>query len=450
MNHTNRLQALFELGEIHHDEPWPDYLAYVTEADLPALLALIADSRLHNADYDSNEIWVPNHAWRALGQLGSARSVEPLLELLDERLSQDIWAAEELPVVMAMIGSGAIEPLARYLRNNEHGEEARMIVAESLKSIAEEYGESRDQVVKALTDYLAAPDRQQPALNGIVVCCLLDLKARAAIDVIRALYESDAVDISFAGDIEDVEMALGYREARATPQPRHGHARGTAKRAEPAAAAAKSLDDEINHYLARYGSANALADVSELDGFFAALACAPNSIQPAEWLIALWGGEGNAPAWPNRDEANKFISAVMVSYKRVAQALNSDTYAPLFIERKEEGRRIAIANGWCRGFMRGVNLWNTLDSADALFLKEQLQPIRLFSSEAGQAKLKAMSSEAIAQQQRAIAASVRHMYRHWLSERAPISAPVKVEPKVGRNDPCPCGSGKKFKKCCLH
>jgi preprotein translocase subunit SecA len=22
--------------------------------------------------------------------------------------------------------------------------------------------------------------------------------------------------------------------------------------------------------------------------------------------------------------------------------------------------------------------------------------------------------------------------------------------KVGRNDPCPCGSGKKFKKCCLH
>jgi len=23
------------------------------------------------------------------------------------------------------------------------------------------------------------------------------------------------------------------------------------------------------------------------------------------------------------------------------------------------------------------------------------------------------------------------------------------EPKIGRNDPCPCGSGKKYKKCCL-
>ena len=28
-------------------------------------------------------------------------------------------------------------------------------------------------------------------------------------------------------------------------------------------------------------------------------------------------------------------------------------------------------------------------------------------------------------------------------------APVVAEPKVGRNDPCPCGSGKKYKKCCM-
>lgn len=30
-----------------------------------------------------------------------------------------------------------------------------------------------------------------------------------------------------------------------------------------------------------------------------------------------------------------------------------------------------------------------------------------------------------------------------------VSQPDRVGPKVGRNDPCPCGSGKKFKKCCL-
>ena len=26
---------------------------------------------------------------------------------------------------------------------------------------------------------------------------------------------------------------------------------------------------------------------------------------------------------------------------------------------------------------------------------------------------------------------------------------VRKEKKIGRNDPCPCGSGKKYKKCCL-
>ena len=31
-----------------------------------------------------------------------------------------------------------------------------------------------------------------------------------------------------------------------------------------------------------------------------------------------------------------------------------------------------------------------------------------------------------------------------------LPEPKRSEPKVGRNDPCPCGSGKKFKKCCMN
>ncbi len=34
------------------------------------------------------------------------------------------------------------------------------------------------------------------------------------------------------------------------------------------------------------------------------------------------------------------------------------------------------------------------------------------------------------------------------NEPEPPEPYVRVQPKVGRNDPCPCGSGKKFKKCC--
>ena len=30
-----------------------------------------------------------------------------------------------------------------------------------------------------------------------------------------------------------------------------------------------------------------------------------------------------------------------------------------------------------------------------------------------------------------------------------VHQPIKVEKKVGRNQPCPCGSGKKYKNCCM-
>jgi SEC-C motif len=42
----------------------------------------------------------------------------------------------------------------------------------------------------------------------------------------------------------------------------------------------------------------------------------------------------------------------------------------------------------------------------------------------------------------------RQYYENFLSEAAATVIPRKSE-KIGRNDPCPCGSGKKFKKCCL-
>lgn len=54
--------------------------------------------------------------------------------------------------------------------------------------------------------------------------------------------------------------------------------------------------------------------------------------------------------------------------------------------------------------------------------------------------------------------SIRQM-KKWMKEheaelKAEQSGMPKVEtvvhdgPKIGRNDPCPCGSGKKYKKCC--
>lgn len=36
----------------------------------------------------------------------------------------------------------------------------------------------------------------------------------------------------------------------------------------------------------------------------------------------------------------------------------------------------------------------------------------------------------------------------WFFEDGVLAPRTRTAPKAGRNDPCPCGSGKKYKKCC--
>ena len=44
---------------------------------------------------------------------------------------------------------------------------------------------------------------------------------------------------------------------------------------------------------------------------------------------------------------------------------------------------------------------------------------------------------------------IDHLNGITIHNRENKSKPIISEKKIGRNDPCPCGSGKKYKKCCL-
>jgi len=84
-----------------------------------------------------------------------------------------------------------------------------------------------------------------------------------------------------------------------------------------------------------------------------------------------------------------------------------------------------------------------------------LLPIIMFASEPGNAEL---DDELETNQEywiEQLGPTVAAIYRYFLAYRTggeSGSKPViRSNPKVGRNDPCPCGSGKKYKKCCgLH
>ena len=110
-----------------------------------------------------------------------------------------------------------------------------------------------------------------------------------------------------------------------------------------------------------------------------------------------------------------------------------------------------IVDEWCEGFLRGVNLWDTLTAADAAVTEECIQPIRLFGTEAGFTRLETMSEDGVVEQQQLIEPAVHRLFQYFFEQRKQVRVPhIREGRKVGRNDPCPCGRGKKFKRCCLH
>ena len=451
MTTTDRIKLLLELGEADRGSDWPDYLQYgFVETDIPALLDLVADESFDQASSDSAEVWVPLHAWRTLGQLGSSKAVIPLIVHFD-RLCEDDWALPELSTVMGMMGEPAITPLIACLNEPHYKEFARVMAADGLAEIAKRQPTCRERIIQCYCDYMRSPDLSAHALNGLLIGRLLNLDATEAIDDIRLFFAKDCVDITCAGDLEEVEIELGFRSKRSTPKPDYAQLYGLESLQVPEKPQSDDILETIDFYFMQYGHDDSVLDVSELDGFFAALACAPDTVLPSHWMPAIWGGEDQTPAWQDKQELNDFTRAVFTLYHHVMQSMNEDDYEALFLEREAEGKTHTIVDEWCEGFLRGINLWGPLAAADTALTEDCIQVIRLFASEAGFAQLETMDENEIIAQQQSIEPAVRCLFRHFFKQRKQASAPyVRDNLKVGRNDPCPCGSGKKYKRCCLH
>ena len=448
---TDRIRLLLKLGEAGQGSDWPDYLQYgFTEADIPALLELVADESFDQSDSESSEVWAPLHAWRTLGQLGNSQAIAPLLDQFD-RLCDDDWALPELSTVMGMLGEPAIEQLVDFINNHRHREFARAMALDGLAEIVKRLPHFRERVIRCYQDYMRNPDETSPVLNGLLIADLLDLDATEAIDDIRQLFARGCVDITCAGDLEEVEIELGFRSERTTLKPDYTELYGLDP---PDTLEKPDSDDELellDYYLLRYGTDDAILNVSELDGFFAALACSPDTILPSRWLPAIWGGEDQSPVWPNENEIGAFTRAVFALYNQVMQGMNEDIFEALFLEREVEGKTYTIVDEWCAGFLRGIRLWNVLNPDEAAMTTECLQPVRLFATEEGFTRLESMSETEVLEQQGLIEPGVQRLFQYFLAQRRQPDAPfVREGRKVGRNDPCPCGSGKKYKHCCLH
>ena len=195
-------------------------------------------------------------------------------------------------------------------------------------------------------------------------------------------------------------------------------------------------------------------NVERLDGFFAALIAGPEAVMPSEYHPEVFGGEmSEACEFTSLDEAKEILGLMMRHWNKIAGTLlKGEPYIPLLLE---DQNGVAHGNDWARGFMRGMNMRHE-GWAELVNDEEHggcLVPMMMLYHEHDEdpkMRPKPISPE---QREKAIlhmAAGLVGAYRYFREHRVADVAtePRSSTPKVGRNDPCPCGSGKKYKKCC--
>lgn len=221
--------------------------------------------------------------------------------------------------------------------------------------------------------------------------------------------------------------------------------------------------DELDEFLLSDSTSDETMVMSTLDGYLTAIVIGPKTVMPSAWLPGVWGPSSNdAPEFETVEQAQHILTLIMRHMNGIVWSLqhDPDNFEPLFDSFRQAGKRREYVDGesWAYGFMRGIALnredWQPLYADEAMV--QALQPVHLLGSDEVTDAEDALTTTP-AQREKItenIPTAVATIYRFWLSRREGSAARLEGVPnvraasKTGRNEPCPCGSGKKFKKCC--
>ena len=223
----------------------------------------------------------------------------------------------------------------------------------------------------------------------------------------------------------------------------------------------------------------AISSLSALDGFLAAIVCAPDLIMPSEYLPLIQEGETEDDdlSFKDLDEAERFFAFIMRHYNSVLSQLRDFGkmkngkkvfYNPVLLE-DDDGN--LIAEEWAKGFLLGTHLrhedwaqFTAFGSYDEGGSNPMLGVIVFAYENHPKIDKETIFREPVTKDMRrelvaTAIMGIKQIYDIFTPQReaamprkyrvdAGTDVFVRDAPKTGRNDPCPCGSGKKFKKCC--
>lgn len=216
--------------------------------------------------------------------------------------------------------------------------------------------------------------------------------------------------------------------------------------------------DELDQFLLDEVDTEEGMTLDTLDGFLHAIAIGPEFIHPHQWLPKVCGtADGETPAMPSVEVFNRVLQLLMRHYNGIVSgyAAQPPEVCPVWGVRTTDSGEFDDAEMWAYGFSEGVRLnpaaWQALlhDPEGQRWYR----PIGLLGEDAFSTDQDALTETPA--QRAALAAEIEssllHIHAFWLPVRQAINERQRAQrmsTKVGRNERCPCGSGKKFKRCC--
>jgi uncharacterized protein len=217
-----------------------------------------------------------------------------------------------------------------------------------------------------------------------------------------------------------------------------------------------NLSPKLRRLDEKLGKLDALL-LSELDGLLAGVIVSPDFIPPSEWLPCIWDGgpHTSGPVFKNDADIQETINLVMYHYNQIIADLEKGRYVPIF-DGFEDDDDFIMWERWACGFMTAIRLrpksWQTYvhsrdeDISTAAAILMTLGNIADEGDNIENPALAHLDDEA----PDLIPSAVLALHGARIkSQENPFAKPQQAHAsKVGRNEPCPCGSGKKYKKCC--
>ena len=186
----------------------------------------------------------------------------------------------------------------------------------------------------------------------------------------------------------------------------------------------------------------------EVQGFMMALLSGPDALNPTNWLPEILGEESLFDA-KERTEIERLVMAMAADMR---MKLNEKILPDLWFYEDEAGNPDFYT--WCNAYLYALDIVPTdwFEAVDQEEFEDLFYPIMalggIYDDEENGEVILHLNEKELTQLESDLPHVLLDIYWYW---QAIINKPQTVRregEKVGRNDPCPCGSGKKYKACC--